>query len=60
MADPYYRSDINGIVDHLRRAHGDGAFDVAVNTVKQHLESAAWKQCALWLQVVNRLTQPAH
>lgn len=56
MADPMYRSDIEGLAEELRRMHGSQAFDVAVLTAKQHLQSAAWKHCALWLQVVNRLT----
>ncbi len=55
MADPLYRFDVDALADELRRAHGTGALDVAVQTAKQHLASAAWKNCAIWLQVVNRL-----
>lgn len=57
MADPFYRSDVDALAEELRRNHGAQAFDVAVQTAKQHLNSAAWKHCALWLQVVNRLNQ---
>ena len=60
MADPQYRTDINGMIEDLRRTHGAGALDVAVQAVKQHLNAAAWKNCALWLQVVNRLSHAAH
>ena len=58
MADPLYRADVDALADELRRAHGTGALDVAILTAKQHLASAAWKNCALWLQVVNRLSSP--
>ena len=56
MADPLYRTDVNSLVDELRRTHGPGAFEVAVQNVKQHLGAAAFKHCALWLQVVNQLS----
>jgi hypothetical protein len=56
MADPLYRADVGALADELRRAHGNGALDVAVQTAKKHLAAAAWKHCALWLQVVNRLS----
>ncbi len=59
MADPLYRSDIDALADEMRRTHGQEAFDVAVQTAKKHLRSAAWKHCALWLQVVNRLGRQA-
>lgn len=55
MADPLYRADVDALADELRRTHGAGALDAAIQTAKQHLNSAAWKNCALWLQVVNRL-----
>ncbi len=58
MADPLYRADVDALADELRRAHGSRALDVAVLTAKQHLAAAAWKHCALWLQVVNRLATP--
>lgn len=56
MADPQYRTDIIALADEVRRAHGPSALDFAAQTAKQHLRSAAWKNCALWLQVVNRLS----
>ena len=56
MADPQYRTDINALAEELRRTHGASALDIAVQTAKQHLRSSAWKNCAMWLQVVNRLT----
>ena len=56
MADPMYRSDIDALANEMRAAHGAQAFDVAVQTAKRHLSAAAWKHCALWLQVVNRLS----
>ena len=57
MVDPLYRSDIDALVDEMRRTHGPQAFEIAVQTAKGHLRSAAWKHCALWLQVVNRLNR---
>jgi hypothetical protein len=56
MADPQYRADVTALADEVRRAHGAMALDFAAQTAKQHLRSAAWKNCALWLQVVNRLS----
>ena len=56
MADPQYRTDITALADELRRAYGPSALDYAAQNAKQHLRSAAWKHCAMWLQVVNRLT----
>jgi hypothetical protein len=53
--DPRYRDDVDALAEELRRTHGAGALDAAISTAKQHLNSAAWKNCALWLQVVNRL-----
>jgi hypothetical protein len=57
VTDPLYRTDVAGLVEELRRAHGHAAVEVATQTAKQHWKSAAWKQCALWLQVVNGLTR---
>ena len=57
MAEPQYCPDINALAEELRRTHGASALDVAVQTAKSHLSSAAWKNCAMWLQVVNRLTR---
>lgn len=56
MADPQYRADIGALAEELRRTHGTLALDFAAQTAKHHLRSAAWKHCAMWLQVVNRLT----
>ncbi len=56
MADPQYRTDIDALVNELRRDHGTGALDIAVSNVRENLRSTAWKQCALWLQIANRLT----
>jgi hypothetical protein len=60
MAEPQYRTDINSLADEIRRTHGPSALDFAVETAKQHLQSAAWKNCAVWLQVANRLSREAH
>jgi hypothetical protein len=59
MADPLYRSDIDALAAELRQTHGAQAFEFAVETAKQHLQAAAWKHVALWLQVVNHLTREA-
>jgi len=59
MNDPLYRADIGGLADELRRTHGPQALDFAVQTVKQHMRTSAWKNCAMWLQVVNRLNVAA-
>jgi hypothetical protein len=56
MADPQYRTDISALADELRRTYGASALDYAAQNAKQYLRSAAWKHCAMWLQVVNRLT----
>jgi hypothetical protein len=56
MADPQYRTDVSALVEEVRRTHGASALDFAAQTARQHLRSAAWKHCAMWLQVVNRLT----
>lgn len=56
MADPQYRTDVTALADELRRTHGPSALDFAVQNARQYLRSAAWKHCAMWLQVVNRLT----
>ena len=58
MADPLYRADVDALADELRRAHGAGALGGANETQKRHQATAAWKYCALWLQVVNRLSAP--
>lgn len=58
MADPTYCTDVDALANELRRVHGASAFEVAVSTAKDHLRAAAWKHCALWLQVVNRLGAP--
>ena len=56
MADPLYRADVDALADELRRTHGAGALEAAIQTAREHLNSAAWKNCALRLQVVNRLS----
>jgi hypothetical protein len=56
--EPRYRTDVAALAEELRREHGADAFDVAVKNAREHLDSAAWKNCALWLQVVNRLSAP--
>lgn len=55
MADPKYQPDVDGLAAELRRAHGVKAMDVAYDTARQHMRDAAWKHCAMWLQVVNHL-----
>jgi hypothetical protein len=55
MADPRYQPDVSGLAAELQRRHGRQALDVALDTVRQHMRAAAWKQCTMWLQVVNRL-----
>jgi hypothetical protein len=57
--EPEYQTDIGGLVEELRRTHGANALDVAVNTAKQYMASSAWKNFAMWLQVVNRLNSVA-
>ncbi len=59
MTEPQYRADIDTLADDLRRTHGTHALEFAVQTVKQHVQSSAWKNCAMWLQVVNRLNAAA-
>ena len=53
--EPEYQTDISGLVDELQRTHGTNALEVAVSTAKQYMASSAWKNFAMWLQVVNRL-----
>lgn len=54
--EPRYRADIPQLADELRRAHGGDALEYAIATMRQHLGASAWKNCALWLQIVNRLS----
>jgi hypothetical protein len=56
--EPRYRADIAALAEDLRRKHGAQAYDVAVKTAREYLGNAAWKNCAMWLQVVNRLNAP--
>ena len=58
MTEPTYRTDINGLADGLRLAYGSNALDVAAQNARQHFSEAAWKDCALWLRVVNLLSAP--
>ena len=62
MADPRYQPDVNGLAAELRREHGLKALDVALDTAREHMRTASWKHCTMWLQVVNQLTnvQSAH
>jgi hypothetical protein len=53
--EPHYRADINHLADEVRRAHGGEALEYAIATLRQHLGASAWKNCALWLQIVNCL-----
>lgn len=55
MSDPSYQPDVEGMAEELTQRHGMQALDVAVDTVKQHMQASKWKHCAMWLQVVNRL-----
>ena len=56
--DPQYRADINALAEELRRLHGAQAFEIAVKNAREYIDNSAWKNCALWLQVVNRLSAP--
>ena len=58
QSDPQYRADVNAMAEELRRAHGADAFEIAVKNAREYIDSSAWKNCALWLQVVNRLSAP--
>lgn len=53
--EPKYQTDIGSLAEELQRTHGVNALDVAVSTAKQYMQSSAWKNFAMWLQVVNRL-----
>lgn len=53
--EPEYQTDVSILAEELRRTHGVNALDVAVSTAKQYMASSAWKNFAMWLQVVNRL-----
>jgi hypothetical protein len=57
--EPHYRADINALAEELRREHGAEAFEIAVRNAREYIGNSAWKNCALWLQVVNRLNAPA-
>lgn len=53
--EPEYQTDISSIAEALLRDHGAKALDVAVSTAKEYMASSAWKNFAMWLQVINRL-----
>ena len=53
--EPEYQTDIGSVAEELIRTHGPNALDVAVSTAKQYMASSAWKNFAMWLQVINRL-----
>ncbi len=55
MPDPNYQPDVKTLAEELSQTYGPGAFEVAVEAVRTHMQASAWKHCALWLQVVNRL-----
>ncbi|MCA0199597.1 MAG: hypothetical protein LCH56_02005 [Proteobacteria bacterium] len=55
MADPRYQPDVSGLAAALQREHGLQALDVALDTARRHMQDASWKQCTMWLQVVNHL-----
>jgi len=58
MTDPCYQTDFDGLANELRRTHGPAALDIAIRTAKQSIQSVDWKNCAMWLQVANRLNAP--
>lgn len=53
--EPHYQANIDALAEHVRRAHGSDALDYAITCMRQHLGASAWKNTALWLQIVNRL-----
>ena len=53
--EPHYRADIPHLADELRRTHGGDALEYAIGVMHEHIGASAWKNCALWLQIVNRL-----
>ncbi len=53
--EPHYQANISALADELQRTHGGEALDYAIGRMRQHLGASAWKNCALWLQIVNRL-----
>ena len=53
--EPHYQSNIPELAAALRRDHGGAALDYAITCMRQHLGASAWQNCALWLQIVNRL-----
>lgn len=53
--EPRYQANIAALADEVRRTHGSAALDYAIACMHEHLGASAWKSCALWLQIVNRL-----
>lgn len=53
--EPRYQANIAALADEVRKVHGTEALDYAITRMHQHLGASAWKNCALWLQIVNRL-----
>ena len=53
--EPRYQANITALADEVRRTHGNGALDYAITCMRGHLGASAWKNTALWLQIVNRL-----
>jgi len=57
VSDPHYQTNVDALAEDLRHAYGTDAMDVAVQTARDHFQTAAWKHFAVWLQVVNRLNR---
>ncbi len=57
--EPHYQANIAALADEVRRTHGTQALDYAIACMHSHLGASAWKNCALWLQIVNRLNGAA-
>ena len=54
--EPHYQANIAALAEEVRRTHGTEALDYAITCMRGHLGASAWKSCALWLQIVNRLS----
>lgn len=53
--EPHYQANIAALAEEVRRTHGNDALDYAITCMHAHLGASAWKNTALWLQIVNRL-----
>lgn len=59
--EPRYQANIAALAEEVRRTHGNDALDYAISCMRGHLGASAWKNTALWLQIVNCLNgAPAH